>query len=147
MMTHDLHALVYVSTAVRPMSLPDIDRLLEVARNRNATLHVTGVLLYDAGHFMQYLEGPAPSMARVYESIKASSLHHGIIELLRERIDTSEFPEWSMAFRSPNASGMSHPAEQGDLLSQRLTPSSEPVSPARQYLAKFWARGRAPSAF
>ncbi len=142
-----LHALVYVSTAVRPMTLPDIDRLLEVARARNAKLHVTGVLLYDAGHFMQYLEGPAVSMTRVYESIKGSSLHRDIIELLRERINTSEFPEWSMAFRSANAFGMSHPAQQGDLLSQRLAPSREPVSAARLFLAKFWARGRAPSAF
>lgn len=146
-MMHGLHALVYVSTAVRPMTLPDIDRLLEVARARNAKLRVTGVLLYDAGHFMQYLEGPAASMTRVYQLIKASSLHHGIIELLRERIDTSEFPEWSMAFRSPNAFGMSHPTQQGDLLSQSLAPVTAPVSAARQFLAKFWARGRAPSAF
>ena len=144
---HGLHALVYVSTAVQAMTLPDIDRLLEVARARNAKLRVTGVLLYDAGHFMQYLEGPAASMTRVYESIKASTLHHGIIELMRERISTSEFPEWSMAFRSPNAFGMSHSAQQGDLLSQRLKPSTAPVSAARQFLAKFWARGRAPSAF
>jgi Sensors of blue-light using FAD len=144
---HGLHALVYVSTAVRPMTLPDIDRLLDIARARNAKLRVTGVLLYDAGHFMQYLEGPASSMTRVYESIKASTLHHGIIELLRERIEKSEFPEWSMAFRSPNAFGMSNPTQQGDLLSQRLAPSSRPVSAARLFLAKFWARGRAPSAF
>ena len=67
--------------------------------------------------------------------------------LMRERISTSEFPESSMAFRSPNAFGMSHPAQQGDLLSQRLKPSTAPVSAARQFLAKFWARGRAPSAF
>ncbi len=143
----NLHALVYVSMAVRPMDLPDIERLLEVARARNSKLSVTGVLLYDAGHFMQYLEGPAASMTRVYESIKASTLHHGIIELMRERIETSEFPEWSMAFRSPNAFGISHTAHQGDLLSQRLNPSTTSVSPARQFLAKFWARGRAPSAF
>jgi hypothetical protein len=144
---HGLHALVYVSTAVRPMTLPDIDRLLDVARARNAKLRVTGVLLYDAGHFMQYLEGPASSMTRVYESIKASTLHRDIIELLRERIEKSEFPEWSMAFRSPNAFGMSNPTQQGDLLSQRLAPSSRPVSAARLFLSKFWARGRAPSAF
>jgi Sensors of blue-light using FAD len=147
MSTRDLHALLYVSTAVRPMTLPDIERLLELARARNAKLLVTGVLLYDAGHFMQYLEGPAASMGKVYQTIQASSMHQGIIELLRERIATSEFPEWSMAFRSPNAFGMSHPLQQGDLLSQRLAPSAAPVSPARLFLAKFWARGRAPSAF
>jgi hypothetical protein len=146
-MMRGLHALVYVSTAVRPMALPDIDRLLEVARARNAKLQVSGVLLYDAGHFMQYLEGPAAGMTLVYQSIKASTLHHGIIELLREPIATSEFPEWSMAFRSPNASGMSHPAQQADMLAQRLTPSSAPVSAARLFLSKFWARGRAPNAF
>ncbi len=146
-MNLELHALVYVSTAVCPMTLPDIERLLEVARDRNAKLRLTGVLLYDAGDFMQYLEGPAASMTRVYELIKASSLHHGIIELMRERIEVSEFPEWSMAFRSPNAFGISHPAHQGDLLSQRLNPSTAAVSAARQILAKFWARGRAPSAF
>jgi hypothetical protein len=141
----DLHALVYVSSAVRLLSMAEIGELLEKAQARNAEQGVTGVLLYCEGSFMQYLEGPEAGIALVYKIIKADRAHRGIIELLAEPIETREFPDWSMAFRVVSAFGMSYPLQQDEFLwriSQKPDPS---VSPARRLLEKFWNRRQAPN--
>jgi hypothetical protein len=143
----DLHGLVYVSTAVHPLSLHEIDHLLERAQARNTRIGVTGVLLYSNGRFMQCLEGPALAMSEVYAIIRADPLHGGIIELLREPIAVREFPEWSMAFRSASTFGASNPSRYDALLSQRLAPAAGPTSTARTLLSKFWSSGRTPQAF
>jgi hypothetical protein len=139
----DLYALAYVSTASRPVSSVEIDGLLARAQMRNAKEKLTGMLLFDGGHFMQYVEGPAEGMGRVYRTIQASGMHHGIIELMREPITEREFPQWSMAFRSVNDFGMSHPTQQSEL----LAPTSGQLSAARMLLMKFWNRGRFAQAF
>ena len=143
----DLYALVYVSTATHLLGVGEIDRLLEAAQMRNSRAGLTGVLLYDAGSFMQYVEGPADAMASVYAKIKTSPLHGGIVELLREPIVRREFPLWSMAFRSVDAFGLSDPSHQADFLSQRAAAGEEPLSVARLLLSRFWQRGRHAHAF
>jgi hypothetical protein len=140
----DLYALVYVSKAASPYSLTDIDRLLLSSRQRNERHGLSGILLYDNGDFMQYIEGPASGLATIYAKIKGSPLHHGIVELLREPLNAPRFPEWSMAFRSPSGFGMSNPTQQSELLAPR---GAVGASAAEQMLEKFWNRGRAAKAF
>ncbi len=142
-----LFGLVYVSTATPLADLAQIEQLLDRAQERNARAGLTGVLLYDAGNFMQYVEGPADALARVYSSIRGSRLHSGVIEILREPIRTREFPEWSMAFRSAAAFGMSHPAPRDDLLVPNGDAAPGALSPARTILSKFWSRSGTAHAF
>ncbi len=143
----DLHALVYVSTATRSLSTAELSHLLERARARNASEGVTGVLLYSHGNFMQYLEGPAAGMSKVYEIIKADGQHHGIIELLREPIQSREFSEWSMAFRNISAFGTASPPEIGVVFSEARSTGSRPASAGHILLSKFWNKGGRFSAF
>lgn len=51
-----LHQLVYVSSAVSPFSATELVDLLRRSRTNNACLDLTGLLLYQAGNFMQVLE-------------------------------------------------------------------------------------------
>jgi Sensors of blue-light using FAD len=143
----DLFGLVYVSTATPRADIAEIEDLLDRAQVRNSRAGLTGVLLYDSGHFMQYVEGPAQALAHVYASIRGSSLHTGMIEILREPIHAREFPEWSMAFRSANAFGLSHPAPRDELLVPASDAACATLSPARTILAKFWSRSRTAHAF
>lgn len=142
----DLHALVYVSKASSSYSLTDIDRLLLSARKRNEQHGLSGVLLYDNGDFMQYIEGPAIGLSEVYKTIAQSPMHHGIVELMREPLTVLRFPQWSMAFRSPGGFGMSDPTQQSDLLAARR-PGETGHSVVEQMLEKFWNRGRSAKAF
>lgn len=137
-----LYAIVYVSQAARQLSLPELLQLQAQAQQRNQQEAVTGVLLYADGAFMQYLEGPAPGLARTYERIRPHPWHYGVIDLLREPIAEREFAGWSMAFRVVGALGPASESEQDRLLAQRLAAPINPRSAARALLAKFWGRGR-----
>ena len=70
-----LGVIVYISKAARSLGHDDLERLLESARRRNIQEGITGVLLYADGSFMQYLEGPADALMRVYAIIKTDPLH------------------------------------------------------------------------
>jgi hypothetical protein len=137
-----LYSIVYVSTAVRRLQLTELMPLLEVARLRNAGEGITGVLLYADGAFMQYLEGPAAGLSRIYSAIKAHPLHYGMVDLVREPVAQRVFPEWSMAFHLAGGFGQASPVEQDALLASRLADATQPPSVACMLLQKFWARGR-----
>lgn len=140
-----LQALVYVSTAAHLLSPEELHRLLDRARARNLQEGVTGVLLYSYGNFMQYLEGGEAGLNRVYDIIKADRLHHGIVELLREPIQAREFSEWSMAFRSLSAYGISHPPHLSQVFETWRGFGERPPTAAYMLLSKFWNKGIAPA--
>ncbi len=142
-----LHALVYVSTAKRGLSQAEIDHMLERARARNLKEGVTGVLLYSYGNFMQYIEGPAAGLSTVYEAIRSSPLHGGIIELLREPIARREFLDWTMAFRSISPFGACEPPEVNKVFDENVKPVGSTSSAAYALLSKFWNKGVHPPAF
>ena len=93
-----LRAVAYVSTAARALEQADLDALLLDAREFNIKTLVTGALLYDAGVFFQYFEGPQAGMVEVYDRIKNAKTHEGLIELLNRAIDQRLFAEWHMGF-------------------------------------------------
>lgn len=141
----DLQALVYVSSAVAPLSDEQIAHLLQRAQWRNAREQVTGVLLYSDGAFMQYLEGPTAGLTEVYGAICDDPLHHGIIEILREPVAVREFDHWAMGFRSSAQPEALLPAEADVTLARLLSPGPVPMSAGRMLLAKFWQRARGTS--
>lgn len=94
----DLHAIVYVSSAVHVPSAAELERLLRRARERNAESEVTGLLLHHDGSFMQYIEGPRDALTVIFDIILKDPLHHRIIELMNEPVAAREFAGWSMAF-------------------------------------------------
>lgn len=142
-----LRALTYLSEAIRPLSRPQIDHLLARAQARNQEHGVTGVLLYTNGHFIQYIEGPAEGVATIWAIIKADPLHHRIVEHAHESIREREFAEWSMAFRSEGAHGMSHPSHLDALLSGRFIDYGRALTGPIELLLRFWNSHRGQSAF
>lgn len=93
-----LTALAYLSSASQPFSEADLEALLLDARARNRQHGVTGVLLHHDGSFFQYLEGPEDGVAAVYERIRASRRHRGLIELFRWPCPGRLFDGWTMGF-------------------------------------------------
>jgi Sensors of blue-light using FAD len=141
----ELHALVYVSTANHMLSLAEIEHILQGAHARNPSEQVTGMLLYDSGNFMQYLEGPVLGLSKIYDIIKNASLHHGLVELLRWPISKREFPHWSMAFRSTHAMGSTLPKKMDSpSILDWLKKPTDPESVAGVLLTHFWWRSQMP---
>ncbi len=137
-----LYAIVYISTAAHVLSADELAHIGRRSQARNAEEGVTGVLLHADGAFMQYLEGPAPGLSRVYGVIKTDPLHYGVIDLLREPIPRREFAAWRMAVRDVGAYGQATAWQEYALLTGQPDAPAAPRSAAQGLLLGFWGRGR-----
>ena len=137
-----LHSLVYVSSAVEEVTANKLGYLLQRAKARNLLHGVTGVLLFDAGNFMQYIEGPQAGLAEIYRHIKRDPLHTGIIELCVERNLSRSFGNWAMGARVFNAPELAGSILDDDALEQRLGELRESGNAAATLLRGFWRRGQ-----
>jgi len=115
----DLRSLIYVSEATRPLSEADLGAMLYASRAHNATVGVTGLLIFERsvgpkGRFVQCLEGEGDSVARVFARRIVGASQHTTIEVVWEGpIERRDFADWSMKYaRSIDAA----PAETTDLL-------------------------------
>jgi Sensors of blue-light using FAD len=94
-----LCAVSYVSIASdRVAHGPTQDGWLADARAFNASCDVTSVLLHDGVYFLQYMEGAAADVARVYERIQRASDHYGVIQLFSQPIGHRYFPTCALGF-------------------------------------------------
>lgn len=78
-------SLTYQSKATARPTPGDLRELAWEARQRNRSLGVTGMLLYDKGRFFQTLEGPPASLSVLWKSISEDP-RHTQIEVLSEHI-------------------------------------------------------------
>ncbi|MDI3362812.1 diguanylate phosphodiesterase [Lelliottia sp. V89_10] len=58
--------------------------LVEKAKQRNAGLNITGILLFNGAEFLQILEGKEESVVKLFHKIRADKRHHGVVELMRD---------------------------------------------------------------
>lgn len=98
--TQALERLVYTSRATEVMGTLALFNLLNQARVKNASLGVTGHLLYADGMFTQCIEGPASSIEIVWLSIQRDARHDQISVIERGLVKARRFNEWAMAFSS-----------------------------------------------
>ncbi|MEJ2681203.1 MAG: BLUF domain-containing protein [Gammaproteobacteria bacterium] len=92
----DLVHCIYASGVAKEFSTLEIEELLSKAREKNARLGVTGILLFEGGSFFQVLEGDAETIKKLYKTIRSDSRHQRITKLIFEPIKTREFADWSM---------------------------------------------------
>ena len=90
--------LVYASAAAREFKPAELHELLTLARQRNAAINVTGLLLYHRQSFFQILEGEANDVMAVYARIERDQRHHRVLLLSRSETDTRNFGAWRMGF-------------------------------------------------
>lgn len=143
----ELMAVAYRSHAVHVMSGRELDELLMRARAVNERLQVSGALLHDQGQFLQYIEGSAESVKRVYSRIQRSHQHERLVELSYGPIESREFARWHMAFAQPPASVLKEIAN--EMWTQAVSDKrvDESRSLGLQMLLNFWEKsGQQPPA-
>ncbi|WCT76175.1 BLUF domain-containing protein [Novosphingobium humi] len=79
-----------------------VDDIVEKSIPRNAALDVTGALLFTGSRFVQFLEGPAQSIATIRQSILADRRHHDIVTFLSGSRAERVFSNWSLAYAGPS---------------------------------------------
>ena len=98
-----IRAVAYVSeagpaVAGDPFGLGSgkLDDLVDDAARFNRSAGVTGVLLFDGGRILQYMEGPDDGLQVAYSRVLGASSHGGLIELQRGRVGQRRLPFWPM---------------------------------------------------
>lgn len=92
--------VIYVSTATEPLSPSQLRDLLNVSRQRNHKLGLTGLLLYSHERFIQVLEGPESAVRKVFGSIQRDCRHKNIDMLRLENKESRHFPDWRMGIQN-----------------------------------------------
>ena len=92
--------LVYASTAVRLYSSNELLDWLYEFRIKNASLGITGLLLYKDASFMQALEGDEDTVRKLYASIRDDKRHRNVNTLLTISVAQRQFPDWRMGFKN-----------------------------------------------
>ena len=93
-----LSAIVYRSRAVVPLADIDLYYLLAEARQRNRSLGLTGLLLYDRAYFFQWLEGDEGNLGLVWNSIRGDPRHTDLDVIADQEIRVRLFEAWQMQF-------------------------------------------------
>lgn len=94
--------LIYASAATRPLDDLHLRRLLQTAHTRNAAVGVTGMLLYEAGSFLQVLEGDEAAVRAIFQRVSGDGRHTDVTLLFQGEVDERGFEGWSMGFaRAP----------------------------------------------
>ena len=91
-----INQLIYISQATRKMSSADLSAIQDTAKTKNGPLDVTGSLFYNGGWFLQVLEGPASTLAKLYQKIELDPRHKNSRILYNEPATFRTFPRWNM---------------------------------------------------
>jgi hypothetical protein len=101
-----LSSLVYQSRAVSPLSDAELERLMAAAQSRNRTEGVTGLLVYDQGRFLQWLEGPPEGLGRIWQSIREDRRHTAVALVGQSTIPMRLFGRSPMALGKRRGDGL-----------------------------------------
>jgi hypothetical protein len=95
-----IYQLLYLSQSSETFSMFRLDELLQKSRLNNKTLNITGLLIYNAGFFLQFLEGDKSNVQMLYKKIQNDSRHGKVKILYEQKEDKRIFNEWDMAYKN-----------------------------------------------
>jgi hypothetical protein len=104
----NLSHVIYRSIAIKAFSEKELLEMLKTFREKNKSLDVTGMLLYDDNVFFQVIEGEDAIISQLYDSIKKDSRHRLVTTLVKEEINARDFLNWSMGFYKVNQQQLNH---------------------------------------
>ncbi len=116
-----LHQIIYLSSATEQLTEESLIRLLSGTQKRNASRHITGLLLYHDGNIIQILEGPEAAVKTLYAKIEKDRRHKGISLICSKAIEARDFPDYRMGFKRMK----------GETLEQEITGFSDLVERGR----------------
>lgn len=129
--------VAYASAASRRIDREELLQLLAKAREKNARLGVTGILLYVDDSFFQVLEGPLEAVTGIYARIEQDDRHSKVLKLIQEPITERAFPDWSMGMARVSREDLASIPGLNDFFRTKSALSELPPSRARTLLQAF----------
>ena len=136
-MTSELIQCIYASAASRTLDTEGLAELLQVARDTNANLGLTGMLLHAEGSFFQVLEGQADVVDALYAKIERDQRHDQVTLVIREPIPKRCFDAWTMGFYKVSREELAGLSGVNDFFGKDRTALSIDASRARKLLTAF----------
>lgn len=94
------YALCYVSTANNLLNF-EIKDLCQQTESDNIKKNISGVLIYNGGNFLQYIEGHEGDIKTLfYQKITNDSRHKNSIVLVEKKIENLYFDGYAAGFSS-----------------------------------------------
>jgi hypothetical protein len=94
------YAICYVSSANDLLNF-EIKELLSSTTNKNLKNNISGILLHNAGNFLQYMEGTKKEVQALYHNhIAKDTRHKDPIVLIEKDIDHRYFDGYDSGFTS-----------------------------------------------
>ena len=97
-----LSHLLYVSKRSQTCTDSEIEKILQACKRNNASIDITGVLLYSDTNFVQYLEGDYKQIVGLYDRIKSDPRHRNAVLIANSPITERIFPSWQMGAKKIN---------------------------------------------
>jgi hypothetical protein len=92
-----LSRMLYISTAVGPITTAVTGTILRSAQAHNAANGITGVLCQGRGVYLQVLEGERSKVDALYARITLDKRHHQVVLAQQEDISRRRYGKWAMA--------------------------------------------------
>lgn len=93
-----MHAILYISQAIPKLTLSEIIRMLEQAKQFNRSHEISGCILYHKQTFIQLIEGRKEEICRLYDRIRNDTRHKRVTTLFDGPIKDRVFSRWAMIF-------------------------------------------------
>nr|WP_246867705.1 BLUF domain-containing protein [Rhizobacter sp. SG703] len=99
-----VYRLLYLSHLAPGRDFSVVAQILHVSRERNQSLGISGVLVFDGARFCQLIEGARPQIVSLAQRIQADPRHTGY-RVLFEGEDGSArlLPRWRTGYCEPDA--------------------------------------------
>lgn len=98
-----LTRLIYASEPTQALTHSIVQDIVDRARINNGRLHLSGMLVFDSGHFLQVLEGQRAAVSAVYGRVAADPRHRRIELLEVASVHERRFCAWSMGFAAADS--------------------------------------------
>lgn len=127
LLDNSVYQVLYQSNAVSSMTEPELRTMLLQARSYNAQHHLTGILLYSDGRFVQLLEGEEQAVRQLYAKIQRDPRHSQVVTVSEGPGPGRRFADWSMGFGRVAGPGVAEALD--TVLGQELAPAPEVAEP------------------
>ncbi|WP_300974252.1 BLUF domain-containing protein [Sphingomonas sp. LHG3406-1] len=88
--------LAYTSLAALDLSVDQLFDIGQTARDLNALDGVTGLLLFNGTHFLQWVEGAPETVDELMERLRRDQRHSAVEVRETQLANDRLFPDWSM---------------------------------------------------
>ncbi len=93
----ELDQMLYCSLLSEPMTLVAIEQLAATAASLNRMDHITGMLMYADGVFVQLIEGPSHAVNHLWARLLRDPRHRGVVQLYHRReVESRVCAGWGM---------------------------------------------------